>query len=86
GRGRAGEDETVRASWVQADPKKLLRVLEVLETAEQHPGSWWTDWQAWVTSLSDERLPARDPAKGKLGVIEDAPGSYVKFRLDQQTA
>lgn len=36
GRGRAEEDETVRASWVQADPKKLLRVLEVLETAEQH--------------------------------------------------
>jgi polyhydroxyalkanoate synthase len=29
-------------------------------------------------------VPARDPAKGKLKVIEDAPGSFVKFRLDQQ--
>ncbi len=36
GRGRAAQDETVCASWVQADPEKLLRVLEVLETAEQH--------------------------------------------------
>ncbi len=38
GRGRvhAAEGETVRAPWDQADPKKLLHVLEVLETAEQH--------------------------------------------------
>ncbi|MFN4148122.1 MAG: PHA/PHB synthase family protein [Rhodocyclaceae bacterium] len=56
------------------------------EGAEQHPGSWWTDWQAWVSAQNDERVPARDPAKGKLGVIEDAPGSYVKFRLDRQAA
>jgi polyhydroxyalkanoate synthase len=29
-------------------------------------------------------VPARDPAKGKLKAIEDAPGSFVKFRLDSQ--
>ena len=29
-------------------------------------------------------VPARDPAKGKLKPLEDAPGSFVKFRLDQQ--
>jgi len=33
---------------------------------------------------NDESVPARDPVKGKLGVLEDAPGSFVKFRLDQQ--
>jgi polyhydroxyalkanoate synthase len=27
-------------------------------------------------------VPARDPAKGKLGVIEDAPGRFAKLRLD----
>lgn len=36
GRGRAAEGATVRGPWDQADPKKLLHVLEVLETAEQH--------------------------------------------------
>jgi polyhydroxyalkanoate synthase len=29
-------------------------------------------------------VPARDPAKGKLKALEDAPGSFVKFRLDLQ--
>jgi polyhydroxyalkanoate synthase len=52
--------------------------------AQQNPGSWWTDWQAWLTAQNDDMVPARDPAKGKLKVLEDAPGSYVKFRLDQQ--
>jgi polyhydroxyalkanoate synthase len=29
-------------------------------------------------------VPARDPAKGKLKAVEDAPGSFVKLRLDMQ--
>ncbi|MFT3735483.1 MAG: class I poly(R)-hydroxyalkanoic acid synthase [Rhodocyclaceae bacterium] len=49
----------------------------------QHAGSWWTDWQAWLTAQDDTQVAARDPAKGKLAVIEDAPGSYVKTRLDK---
>jgi polyhydroxyalkanoate synthase len=57
---------------------------EWLAGATQQPGSWWTDWQAWVTAQDDRKVPARDPAKGKLGVLEDAPGSFVKFRLDTQ--
>jgi polyhydroxyalkanoate synthase len=56
---------------------------EWFEGAEQHSGSWWNDWQAWVTKLDNRVVPARDPAKGKLKVIEDAPGSFVKFRLDK---
>jgi polyhydroxyalkanoate synthase len=57
---------------------------EWLEGASQQPGSWWTDWQQWVTAMDDRKVPARDPAKGKLKVLEDAPGSFVKFRLDTQ--
>ena len=56
--------------------------------AKQHEGSWWTDWQKWITGLDGDkgsaRVPARDPAKGPLKVLDDAPGSFVKFRLDQQ--
>ncbi|MDR2240558.1 MAG: class I poly(R)-hydroxyalkanoic acid synthase [Zoogloeaceae bacterium] len=56
-----------------------------LEGATQHPGSWWTDWQQWIGKLNgDDKVPARDPAKGKLKPLEDAPGSFVKFRLDAQ--
>ena len=59
------------------------------EGATQHPGSWWTDWQQWIGNLNGDGggnvwVPARDPAKGKLKALEDAPGSFVKFRLDQQ--
>ena len=57
---------------------------EWLAGASQHAGSWWTDWQAWVTALDDRKVSARDPAHGKLKPLEDAPGSYVKLRLDMQ--
>jgi len=54
-----------------------------LTGAKQTEGSWWTDWQQWLDKLNgDEKVPARDPAKGKLKVLEDAPGSFAKFRLD----
>ena len=46
-------------------------------------GSWWTDWQNWVSAQNDKQVPAIDPAQGKLPVLEDAPGSYVKARLDK---
>jgi len=57
---------------------------EWFEGAKQHEGSWWTDWQKWITRLNDDKVPARDPAKGKFKPLEDAPGSFVKFRLDTQ--
>ena len=64
--------------------KKLPETPEEwFEGTEQHQGSWWNDWQAWVTQMDNRMVPARDPLKGKLKVIEDAPGSFVKFRLDK---
>jgi poly[(R)-3-hydroxyalkanoate] polymerase subunit PhaC len=53
-----------------------------LKSAKQHKGSWWTDWDNWVTRYSGDKIPARVPGKGKLKALEDAPGSYVKLRLD----
>lgn len=37
-------------------------------------GSWWPDWQRWVTGQDPAQVPARQPKNA----IEDAPGSYVK--------
>ena len=59
---------------------------EFLSTATQNAGSWWTDWHQWVTALpnGDKKVPARAPGAGALKVLEDAPGAFVKFRLDKQ--
>jgi polyhydroxyalkanoate synthase len=49
--------------------------------ATEIAGSWWPDWQRWVTALAKEQVPARVPGDGRLTPIEDAPGGYVKVRL-----
>jgi polyhydroxyalkanoate synthase len=51
-----------------------------LAGATQHPGSWWTDWSAWNAQLSGDKVPARRPGDGRLPVVEDGPGSYVKAK------
>lgn len=56
---------------------------DFLAGATQHAGSWWTDWSAWATA-GDKKVPARVPGADGTKIIEDAPGSYVKFRLDTQ--
>jgi polyhydroxyalkanoate synthase subunit PhaC len=48
--------------------------------ASSHRGSWWPVWDEWITRLDEEKVTAREPGGGKLPVIEDAPGSYVKVR------
>jgi len=53
-----------------------------LKAARQHPGSWWTDWGRWAAKHGGKKVAARIPGKGKLKAIEDAPGSYVKVRVD----
>ncbi|CAA2140822.1 alpha/beta hydrolase [Hyphomicrobium sp. ghe19] len=48
-------------------------------SATEHPGSWWPYWIDWLSQQSGGWVPAREPG-AKLGIIEDAPGSYVKAR------
>jgi polyhydroxyalkanoate synthase len=50
---------------------------EWLREATEVAGSWWPDWQRWVTGFDKSQVPARIPGKGKLKAIEAAPGSYV---------
>ncbi|MBV9784005.1 MAG: class I poly(R)-hydroxyalkanoic acid synthase, partial [Acidisphaera sp.] len=54
---------------------------EWLAGGTEMAGSWWPDWQRWITGLSKTQVAARQPGEGKLKPIEDAPGSYVKVRL-----
>ncbi|MBC9072412.1 class I poly(R)-hydroxyalkanoic acid synthase [Thauera sp. CAU 1555] len=68
--------------WLNPAAKLVESADDWFAAAQQQPGSWWTDWQAWVVAHDDEQVAPRDPAKGKLKVIEDGPGSYVKVRID----
>jgi len=63
------------------NPKHPEDSEEWLKEAKQTEGSWWPDWGKWLVKHSGEKVPARVPGTGKLPVIEDAPGSYVKMRL-----
>ena len=47
--------------------------------AEEVKGSWWPHWIKWLTQYSGKQVNARVPG-ATLGVIEDAPGSYVKVK------
>jgi polyhydroxyalkanoate synthase subunit PhaC len=59
-----------------ADPQAWLA------GAKQHDGSWWSDWRGWIETHLGKEVPARVPGKGKLAVIEAAPGSYARLRAD----
>ena len=53
-----------------------------LAQAEEHPGSWWPDWAAWLEARSSKKIAAptgygnRDHPP-----IEPAPGRYVKGKV-----
>jgi polyhydroxyalkanoate synthase len=59
---------------------KRAATLEAwFDSAEEHPGSWWPHYAEWLAQYSGDKVPAREPGN-TLGVIEDAPGSYVKVK------
>ena len=64
-----------RGYWANDKPVKSAE--QWLESAEQHKGSWWTDWLEWLTPRSGEQVAP--PAMGSAAhpPIAPAPGSYV---------
>lgn len=52
---------------------------EWMSMAKEHPGSWWPYWVEWLTKYSGGWTIPREPGE-KLGVVEDAPGSYVRTK------
>ena len=63
-----------------ANGKKMPPTLDKWRRkATEHPGSWWPHWIKWLKKHSGPKVPARQPGK-VLGVIENAPGSYVKVK------
>ncbi|MBF7052152.1 class I poly(R)-hydroxyalkanoic acid synthase [Halomonas sp. KAO] len=60
---------------------------EWLAGAQQHEGSWWPHWQAWMTDNgyvdAEKMVAARQPGDGELSIIEPAPGRYVKMTIPE---
>jgi polyhydroxyalkanoate synthase len=66
--------------WLNETTKNPPTLAEWQAGAKEFPGSWWHDWDKWLSALSGPKVPARVPGEGGLPAIEDAPGSYVKVR------
>ena len=67
--------------WINEEPAATLQAF--VDQAEEHKGSWWPDWVAWLKKQDGATVRvegARIPGEGKLKGVEDAPGSYVKSR------
>jgi polyhydroxyalkanoate synthase len=45
--------------------------------ATELSGSWWPDWQRWVSAQDKAMVAARIPGEGGLPALADAPGEYV---------
>jgi polyhydroxyalkanoate synthase len=52
------------------------------DAAQQHTGSWWEAWSAWMLERSGEEVPAPTaPGSPSHPALEPAPGSYVFDRI-----
>ena len=68
-----------RSYWTNAKLPKTH--AEWLKGAKEHPGSWWTDWYAWLKPHAGKQVAApKTYGGGKHKVIEPAPGRYVKVK------
>ncbi|MDQ0468667.1 PHA/PHB synthase family protein [Labrys wisconsinensis] len=65
--------------WLGGPPEGAYE--DWLAGAQEHPGSWWPDWLAWLTAQAPERIAAakRKPG-GRRKPLGEAPGSYVKIK------
>lgn len=76
-------DKVKYQHWINpaAKSKWPETVEQWIDASKEVPGSWWPDWDTWLSKKSGKMIDAREPGT-VLGCIEDAPGSYVKVRSD----
>jgi polyhydroxyalkanoate synthase subunit PhaC len=66
-----------RSHWLNADLESDPQGW--LDAAEEKPGSWWPDWDAWMKRHSEGKVPAPEhQGNAQYTPIEPAPGRYVK--------
>ena len=68
-----------RSYWTGSAVPLPERPEDWLAAAKEHPGSWWTDWDRWLSSHGGELIAAPTGyGDAKHPAIEAAPGRYVK--------
>jgi len=68
-----------RSYWT-SDAKTLPADSDAwFAAAQEHPGSWWSDWSRWLKAYGGAMKAApRQYGNAKHRPLEPAPGSYVK--------
>ncbi|CAM5788573.1 PHA/PHB synthase family protein [Ottowia pentelensis] len=71
-----------RSHWLREDGQFPKNVQDWIAGATEKPGSWWTDWSAWLTRHAGKQIaaPKSYGKAGKYKAIEPAPGRYVKAK------
>jgi polyhydroxyalkanoate synthase subunit PhaC len=70
-----------RSHWIRKDGKFPPAIDEWIAGAKEHPGSWWSDWSAWLKGHAGKLVPApKTYGRGRYKAIEPAPGRYVKAK------
>jgi polyhydroxyalkanoate synthase len=72
-----------RSYWVNdTNGKARPKTAEAwADGAVERKGSWWPEWAAFLAQYGGEDVPAPPgPGNNQYGVIEPAPGRYVKAR------
>jgi len=68
-----------RSHWIGATAALPAQHKDWFDKAKEHPGSWWTDWSAWLKSHAGKQIAApKTPGNRQYKPIEAAPGRYVK--------
>jgi polyhydroxyalkanoate synthase subunit PhaC len=52
-----------------------------LSTAETVPGSWWGQWNGWLSKFAGASVDAKSLSSSKTKSLGAAPGEYVKERV-----
>ena len=74
-----------RSHWIGSDTKFPPTADAWIAASKEQPGSWWTDWSAWLQGHAGKQVAApkaygNSSGKLKYKVIEAAPGRYVKAK------
>lgn len=68
-----------RSHWIGAGAALPDDAQDWLAKATEHPGSWWTDWTAWLKGHAGKQIAApKTYGDRRHKTIEAAPGRYVK--------
>ena len=68
-----------RSHWIGKTAALPASADDWMAEAVEHPGSWWSDWSAWLAPFAGKQVAApKKPGNVKWKAIEPAPGRYVK--------